>query len=117
MVMSEQRLIDADALVNKLIAIARKFKMEKKSSLGVRYHQFGAVQCTAQNIIEHINNGTFPIIEAEPVRYGRWVDPEDDNGGTEWHCSECGFTVKTLISRPRYRFCPNCGARMDEDVT
>lgn len=115
--MREQRLIDADALVNKLIAIARKFKMAKKSSSGIRYQQFRAVQYIIQNIIKRINNGTIPIIEAEPVRHGKWTDPEDDDGGTEWHCSECGFTMKTLIGYPRYNFCPNCGARMDGDNT
>ena len=52
---------------------------------------------------------------AEPVRHGKWTDPEDDDGGTEWHCSECSFTVQTLVWYPRYRFCPKCGARMDRE--
>lgn len=42
-------------------------------------------------------------IEAEPVKYGRWI----------WKdhylvCSECGK------ENDRKNYCPNCGARMDE---
>lgn len=43
-------------------------------------------------------------IEAEPVRHGRWVYKPAE--GTV--CSMCG--EMTICE---YKFCPNCGARMD----
>lgn len=60
------------------------------------------------------------IIEAEPVRHGRW---ETDREDIEWgnslkrkHCTNCG-------SRPHFdkekrefvltNYCPACGAKMD----
>ena len=48
----------------------------------------------------------------EPVRHGRWI--WDDEG---YHCSECFFHAygNTLeCFDGTYRYCPNCGAKMDE---
>lgn len=55
-----------------------------------------------------------PTIDAEPVRHGGWVSQtliSTSNGTYMMHkCSECGdMTIN------RYKYCPNCGARMDED--
>ena len=55
-----------------------------------------------------------PKVEAEPVRHGRWIVH------TTWHgmfglihseCSECKFDRNGDLST--WKFCPNCGARMD----
>ena len=46
---------------------------------------------------------TFPIADVAPVRHGRW---DSDMSGA-W-CSVCGE-----YSEGEYRYCPNCGARMD----
>ena len=45
-------------------------------------------------------------IEAAPVVHGRWKQRGKNLG----ECSECGEVVIV-----RYRYCPNCGARMDGD--
>lgn len=57
---------------------------------------------------------SMPTIEAEPVKHGRWIDKEDPYGffDTIPVCSECGHTTKM---REKYRYCPNCGAKMDLD--
>ena len=47
-----------------------------------------------------------PTVDAEPVRYGKWLDADDGIGCT---CSICGYDA--WADTP---FCPNCGARMDE---
>lgn len=51
-----------------------------------------------------------PTIDAEPVRHGKWiVDAEDCRHQIEWFkCSQCDFPTSTA-----YKYCPNCGARMD----
>lgn len=49
-----------------------------------------------------------PIIEAEPVRRGRWV-LIDEAEPRCWGCSEC----MVLAFYPD-NYCPNCGARMEE---
>ena len=52
-----------------------------------------------------------PIVDAEPVRHGRWmVDPGDRNTGYggEIVCSECG----TGGFSDFWDYCPKCGADM-----
>lgn len=53
-----------------------------------------------------------PTIEAEQVRHGRWIEPEEYTGHTEWHCSYCGDVVCTICGYPSANYCPNCGAKM-----
>lgn len=45
--------------------------------------------------------------ELEPVKHGRWKLQ-----GTAYGCSVCGFGDIA----PRYKRCPNCGAKMDLEV-
>ena len=56
-------------------------------------------------------------LDTPPVRHGKWIDDgQYDNffPHHEWRCSECGEYVLE-IGEPWYKFCPNCGARMDEE--
>ena len=49
-----------------------------------------------------------------PVRHGRWVEHEFEDEpcfGTEYECSACG-----KIQYRNSKYCPNCGAKMDEEV-
>lgn len=58
-----------------------------------------------------------PTIDAEPVRYGRWIE---DKG--LYRCSVCSnlWTAWWIVACPKDRmykemkYCPNCGAKMDE---
>lgn len=51
-----------------------------------------------------------PAADVEPVRHGRWLDCEAHNDIEQ--CSECGM-IFSYPSYYRYKFCPNCGAKMD----
>ena len=44
-----------------------------------------------------------PTVEAEPVVHGRWIE-----GKSLEKCSICGKK-----GFPEWRYCPNCGAKMD----
>ena len=56
--------------------------------------------------------------DAVPVRHGMFIGTESDGYADgnpvyyEWKCSECGCIFEE--EEPTYRYCPNCGARMDE---
>lgn len=57
-----------------------------------------------------------PTVDAAPVRHGKWTRHtlgSTGYGTTVMHqCSECeSMTIS------RFRYCPNCGARMDKDET
>jgi len=54
-----------------------------------------------------------PAVDAAPVRHGWWVKEPDRNYHYRWYCSKCEFIVG-IISK-FYRYCPNCGAKMEDE--
>ena len=54
-------------------------------------------------------------VDAEPVRHGHWIE----GNSFHWYsnsCSCCGYTRTTDIKSNgwnQWKYCPNCGARMD----
>ncbi len=101
--MEKVRLIDANALVDKLL----KVDLDHDE----RITKSGAVA----DMVCLISNA--PTIEAEPVRHGRWilviqiVSPY--GAEIEEKCSLCGCDISRYGTQPMYKFCPNCGAKMD----
>lgn len=62
-----------------------------------------------------------PAIDAEPVRHGRWMFKSTyyDSFGDlmrELSCSNCGRYVQVYDEATEDPYCPNCGAKMDEEV-
>lgn len=51
---------------------------------------------------------------AEPIKHGRWVPVTNGRGGFE--CSVCTNYAPSYRDGVEWlsRFCPNCGAKMDE---
>ena len=55
-----------------------------------------------------------PTVDAVPVRHGKWILDEEFID-----CSECRrekwsrVPYESLVKR--FKYCPNCGARMDEE--
>lgn len=106
------RLIDADALIDK-------------------YQSECSVDVFRYEVIEDLRNA--PTVDAVPVRHGKWLyDPNGmDWNLPAWVCSEChqkndmipthiwGKDSMIRVTKPlRWagsKFCPNCGARMDEE--
>jgi hypothetical protein len=54
----------------------------------------------------------FPTVDAEPVRHGKWIGYAGTIGN---ECSVCGKWIDVLQGTAEMNYCPNCGARMDED--
>ena len=50
---------------------------------------------------------SIPAADVAPVRHGRWK-AYSDCGVTR--CSVCDWSIEECID---YKFCPNCGCRMD----
>ena len=50
---------------------------------------------------------------SQPNR-GRWISADEIFGRVPFYCSECGEnTWDTVMGKPRWNFCPNCGAKME----
>lgn len=59
-----------------------------------------------------------PTVDAVPVVHGRWLECEDGWDDTHYQCSECGMEWNLDAGTPEendMHYCPNCGARMEED--
>ena len=108
------RLIDADAL----IPLIQKDKIEGENldiikALGNGL-QAETLNQACDRHIKIINS--LPTIQAEPVRHGEWL--WDDHYG-HYKCSECKDFYPhntTVILNNGFKFCPNCGLKMDGGV-
>lgn len=50
---------------------------------------------------------------SDAVKHGKWLNTSTDIPKLLMNvCSECGFQYPSAI-RPRFNYCPECGARMD----
>ena len=67
---------------------------------------------TKERIIEHFKQ----LPSAQPERKtGHWVKSDMQRWYDVWLCSECGEkTDSAVMSKPRYKYCPMCGAKMEE---
>ena len=70
------------------------------------------IQCSA--IVDYCKRqreflNKFPTIDVELVRHGHWVYDH----WCEFKCSCCGHFSSTN-PRGKEKYCPNCGAKMDE---
>lgn len=87
------RLIDADDLIDLL---DDEFRHDRAF--------------TAMNLYSIVNSAT--TIEARPT--GKWK--QDING---WHvCTNCHMQYRgmpTIDRKPRWQYCPTCGARMEAE--
>ena len=97
------KLINADALCAYLNEWSRKLHA------GV-YHNDAIIMDVLTSVFEYIAN--MPTVDAEPVRHGRWIF---DNGVDHcYKCSECKGAKPPHYIADNY--CPNCGAKMDEEA-
>lgn len=60
--------------------------------------------CDAINAVEDVN-----AVDSAPVRHGRWVHHKE---GYSDHY-ECTVCCESIVLTARFRYCPNCGAKMD----
>ena len=97
------RLIDADALIEKLE------EATKHEGMGV---------VIAGLLIRYIKS--MPTIDAVPVVHGRWVSVDGEGECDEYDCSACGQRKTFLVEMSyedvveEYPCCPKCGADMRE---
>lgn len=70
---------------------------------------------TASNIYDQIlyDIENFPAADVVPVVHGKWIRKEAEGAiFAEYECSVCSAYPTGGI---KSRYCPNCGAKMDEE--
>lgn len=54
-----------------------------------------------------------PAADVAPVRHGKWIFVNPPTELVDWEeCSACGYKN---FNFSRFKYCPNCGAKMDEE--
>ncbi len=66
--------------------------------------------CASQDALNAIK--AIPAADVAPVKHASWI--EDGYYNEACVCSNCGEPCKdTVMGKPRWNYCPNCGARCD----
>lgn len=102
---STPRYIDADALMKEL----RDFVRRSNSS------DFAPAP-TWNDAVSLV--GSSPTADVVERKKGKWVLIGSRLESRPFACSECNyaFQVDTVMGKPAWGFCPNCGARMETDL-
>lgn len=106
------RLIDADALLKVvedryLSACAQAKPNARKNGRGIHYGI-----AIGMNFVRNVIN-ELPTIDAEPVRHGWWVQGNIRPKSYFRLCSVCKKLAYFCGEGCSYKYCPNCGAKMD----
>ena len=57
-----------------------------------------------------------PATRIPEQRKGKWIPKDKIFEGIPFECSICGEeTRETVMGKPRFEFCPMCGAYMEKD--
>lgn len=53
----------------------------------------------------------------QPTRHAKWIYPYESSDINR--CTLCGFFVQDKLSNVRemFKYCPNCGAKMDGELS
>lgn len=112
--MPDVRLIDANAL-QRAFDDAHK---DKPDFFCCNFLNNAGNPSTEWDCVDEIlENAT--TIDAQPVKHGRFVFEKGDYRNTVdgYRCTSCGETYHTKVPYfSEYKFCPNCGAKMDGDA-
>ena len=90
--------------------ISRAAAIEALSTPCDKRYRHGVWETCLDNIETAIRN--IPAVDAVPVVHGLWIDIPDKPEWDQKMCSVCGdyFCCQN-------NYCPNCGAKMDMEVS
>lgn len=103
------RLIDADELEKELEKMTQDFLDDKTI-------QGSFCAGVTVEMLEEVRKA--PTIDAVPVVHGRWIfiNVTDDSSVRKDKCFNCGYILTSYNYNMPTRYCPDCGAKMDEVI-
>lgn len=106
------RLIDADEFANMLSRVRQRLD-PKAYKTAIEFYTRDEMLLNLEQMVR-----AAPTID--PVKHGRWEQPRDYDFYDDdlYKCSICGEEFILIEGTPEdnnYKFCPNCGARMDAE--
>ena len=92
----------------------------RKNSKGKTVYEIGEAPCRACDIGDVLDAlEDFPAADVVERKTGKWCADYDGYADGEpvydmWWCSACGEYFDEWDDRPTWKYCPNCGAKMEE---
>lgn len=90
---------------------------------GLRIDYDSIIQPDRNNLLCGLLQGLYTIQRpsVDAVKHGHWIHVDELHSGDYFKCSECnsqlflGFGWEASFESPadKFRYCPNCGAKMD----
>lgn len=113
--MSEKKYIELEAAIEAIKSLYPSVPLVK---LNIdKWHEKNKAYMECEMAIEAL-----PAADVRPVARGKWKRVVDFTGVEAfgfketvvvgWGCNVCGYEVD--VSEGSFNFCPNCGARMEE---
>ena len=101
--------------------LSRRSVIEKLREIEANYHK-NYVSNVRPDVVRHCLT-LVQCLPCETVREDKraeWIGEADGYADGEfvyetWYCSNCDFVVED-DEKPRWSFCPNCGAKMEEQT-
>ena len=97
--------------------MAEKEYIEREALIEEAKHNKAVCQAIADIVdVKDIINNT-PVADVAPIRHGHWIAEENWTPDDYYYtCSICREDFYMIVGTPsdnNYKYCPNCGARMD----
>ena len=75
-------------------------------------------KCTYEGACEVSIIATVPAADVQPICHGRWKYYKNNGITNTYICTNCQSKVETAIDvePSKFKYCPNCNARMDGDT-
>ena len=107
----------------KVLTMTKYIKLEELMKFPIRRNRYNKEHGNdfvsgIEMVLEYAKN--IPAADVAPVRHGRWVDKQliksfKNTNIPVVECSACGIDFCDIINNHyfMYKYCPNCGAKMD----
>lgn len=89
--------------------------VDVRESYPAGYSEWGFSHTVVREVVKNT-----PAADVAPVVHGRWMEREDGFEGTLYVCSRCAEEWTLIDGAPMENnmcYCPQCGAKMDEEET
>ena len=87
--------------------------ISRQSAIDALDKRFDSIPMEQTTEILQLRRDLRQLPSAQPKR-GRGISADAMFGGVPLYCSECGENTRdTVMGKPRWNFCPNCGAKME----
>lgn len=77
----------------------------------------GCLDGCSKHCAEYTRLKSVPSADVRVNVHGEWKKTNPHLGHEYiWYCSNCGQDcMETIMGKPKWNFCPNCGSRMVQD--